>query len=422
MRALYTLALTLKLPLILMQLWWRSVRNKSARPRWAERFGRVVHRPRANGLWIHASSISETQAAAPLVKAFKERYPTVSIIVTSSSAEGSEQVRRLFGVGVYHTYLPFDLPWFWKRFLRTLNPGLLLIMEGEWCPNLLAACQQRGIGVIVANARLNDRARERCERSPDLTYEMAQQLSSVAAKSVEDGREFIRFGLPEDRLEVTGSLKFDVEVPDEAVLNGQMLRQEWGTERLVLALASGHEHEDECLLNLLPSLYRQFPDLLLLLVPHMPERFDAVANAASRRGLSMHRRSRGPAHPRTQVYVVDTMGDMLNVLPAADLVIVGGSLVPYGGHNPIESAALGKATLIGPYHQDVAPMARALERAGALAYVSAEPLVLEQQLLEYLQQPQRCEEMGQAGKQVVDANRGAIKRLVELCALHMKLS
>ena len=420
-RFFYSLLYAFLLPVLVLRLWWRGRLNPGYRQRLRERFGILPHRPPANGLWIHAVSVGETLAAAPLVKSFQVRHPNVPVIVTTTTPTGSEQVQRLFGAGVYHMYLPYDLPWFWRNFLNALRPGLLVVMETELWPNLLACCEQRRIPVMLANARLSEKSARGYEKFAALTQPMLQRLTTVAVQNAADGRRFLDLGLLPERLEVTGSVKFDMDVPPMVQAQGAALREQWGAERPVLALASSHAGEDELLLDLYPRLLAACPQLLLLLIPRHPERFEAVTNAVRSRGLRVQRRSSGSASEQTQVYVADTMGEMLQLLAAADLVLVGGSLIAHGGHNPIEPAALGKATLIGPHHMNFAVIVDNLQNAGALALVSDQADELLEQLQNYLSDADLRSRMGAAGQAAVDANRGAVKRLTELCSAHLKL-
>tara|TARA_B100001109_G_scaffold29807_1_gene23193 strand:- start:15394 stop:16713 length:1320 start_codon:yes stop_codon:yes gene_type:complete len=421
-RILYTLLFTLLLPLFVARLWWRGRRNPGYRRRISERFGRLPHAPRPNGLWVHAVSVGETLAAAPFVKAFQQRHPDVAVIVTTTTPTGSEQVQRLFGHSVFHMYMPYDLPPFLARFLNTLKPGLLVVMETELWPNLLAACESRDIPVVLANARMSEKSARGYDRFAALTRPMLQRLAMVAVQNPVDGERFVQLGLPSERMEVTGSVKYDVTIPAGIHERGLALRSQWGAERKVLALASGHAGEDEQLLDLYRPLAAQIPHLLLLLIPRHPERFDEVAVAVRSRGLKGHRRSSGDAGSETQVYLADSMGEMLLLLSACDLVLVGGSLVAHGGHNPIEPAALGKATLTGPHHFNFAAIVDSLQQHKALAQVSDDPDTLYEQLLQYLQDDDLRQRMGEAGMKVVEDNRGAVGRLVELSAGYLRLS
>lgn len=420
-RFFYSLLFALLLPLILLFMAWQGRKNKGWRQRWSERFGRVVHRPQPGGLWIHAASVGEVLAAAPLVRAFRQQHPAIPLIMTTFTPTGSAQVRRLFGTGVYHMYLPLDLPWMVRRFLRTLQPALLVIIERELWPNMLAACEEQGVPVLLANARLSEKSALTYQKYPKLALPMLQQLTRVAVQDATDGERYLQLGLPEQRLEVTGSVKFDIDVPEGVVQQGAALRAQWGAQRPVLALASSHENEDEQLLDLYPALLETCPDLLLLLIPRHPERFEAVTNAALTRQLKVQRRSKGAVSPAVQVYVADSMGEMLTLLAAADLVLMGGSLIPRGGHNPIEPAALGKATLMGPYHHNFAQIVADLQQLGALQTVPAEPQQLLVALREWLADNAGRQAMGAAGLAAVEANRGAVARLVGHCEELMRL-
>jgi 3-deoxy-D-manno-octulosonic-acid transferase len=412
-RFAYTLLYTLLMPLIVARLWWRGRANPAYRQRIAERFGYLPHHPRAGGLWVHAVSVGETLAAAPLVKRFLEQNPDTPLIITTTTPTGSEQVKRLFGGRVFHMYLPYDLPVFIHRFLRTIRPAALVVMETELWPNLMACCEQRHIPVILANARLSEKSARGYAKFSALTQPMLQRLSVVAAQHQSDADRFLALGLPPERLAVTGSVKFDLTVAEGLNDKGAELRQQWGHERPVLALASSHPGEDEQVLDLWPELHKAVPELLLLLIPRHPERFEAVGNAARSRQLKIQRRSQGQASEATQVYVADTMGEMLTLLAAADVVLMGGSLVELGGHNPIEPAALGKATLIGPNYVNFAAIVDELAAAGAMK-VCTTAADLQNDIIRLLKDTHAREAMGQKGLEVVNSNRGAVGQLLAL--------
>ncbi len=412
-RFFYTLIYSLLLPVFVARLWWRGRANPGYRQRISERFGYIPHHPQKGGLWIHAVSVGETLAAAPFVKRYMTEHPGTPIIITSTTPTGSEQVKRLFGERVFHMYLPYDLPIFIHRFIKAIRPGALMIMETELWPNLLAGCEQHQVPVVLANARLSESSARGYDKFSALTRPMLHRLSLVAAQNIDDGQRFLKLGLPTDRLHVIGSVKFDITIPADCAPKGAQLRAEWGADRPVLALASSHPDEDEQVLDIFRALEKEVPDLLLLLIPRHPERFEAVTNAARSRQLSVHRRSNGAVKNQIQVYVADTMGEMLLLLASADLVIMGGSLIEHGGHNPIEPAALGKATLIGPYYANFAAIVDTLKDDGALAVISD----LEQMkdvISSYLHDQERRVVMGRKAQAAVDENRGAVAQLVQL--------
>ena len=413
-RHLYTLIYSLFLPIIIARLWWRGRANPGYRQRVAERFGFLPHRPRPGGLWVHAVSVGETLAATQFVKQFMEQNPNTPVTITSTTPTGSEQVKRIFGERVFHMYLPYDLPSFINRFIKNIQPGALVIIETELWPNLLASCAKHDLPVVLANARMSEKSARGYAKLPALTRPMLQSLSVVAVQNPTDGQRFIELGLPTGRMKVTGSVKFDVTVPEDCHKQGVALRGQWGADRPVLALASSHPTEDEQLLDIYPALEKAVPGLLLLLIPRHPERFEPVTNAARSRHLRVHRRTNGPASNDSQIYVADTMGEMLNMLAAADVVVMGGSLYSGGGgHNPIEPAALGKATLIGADHINFTSIVNELTDAGAMA--ACESLsALQEEVIRLLNDSNAREAMGQKGLEVVETNRGAVSQLLEL--------
>ena len=414
-RFLYSVLLTLLLPVLLLRLWWRGRLNPAYRGRISERFGRLASQPPAGGIWVHAVSVGETLAAVPLIRALQQRYPDTPVLVTTTTPTGSAQVRRLFGDTVWHQYLPWDLPWLLAPFLKRLQPSLLVIMETELWPNLIAACDARGIPVMLANARLSARSARGYQRFAALTRPMLAGLDCVACQNTTDGQRFVDLGLPAERLTITGSIKFDLTIDTALAAQAEALRQSWGPARPVLILASSHAGEDEALLDQLPALQQQVPELLLLLVPRHPERFDAVAAELVRRGLAFVRRSEQPsvasAHAAS-VYLADTMGEMMRLLAASDLVVMGGSLFDIGGHNPIEPAALGKPVLMGPYGFNFADIVRELESAGGLQLTRLE--TLQADIGRLLADPRRGQQMGECGRQVVERSRGAVDRMLVL--------
>ena len=397
---------------MILRLWMKGSKNPAYRKRIRERFGVIPHKPQPGGLWVHSVSVGETIASAPLVKAFMTKHPNTPVIVTTTTPTGSEQVKRLFGERVFHMYLPFDLPSFLQRLIHSLQPGLLVIMETELWPNLLATCEKNKVPVMLANARLSEKSAQGYAKFSGLTRPMLKQLSYVAAQNQADGQRLIELGLTTNRLEITGSLKFDVAVPDNCQQTGTKLREEWGKRRSVLALASSHPDEDELILDLYPRLVAQCPDLLLMLIPRHPERFEEVVNAAHHRQLNVHRRSSGSATKNTQVYVADSMGEMFVLLAAADVVLMGGSLVEHGGHNPIEPAALGKATLTGANYRNFAAIVDDLAAQEAIEILASNNK-LEDRLVHYLTTPQAANHMGTNAKQVVDSNRGVADKLLD---------
>lgn len=421
-RFLYQLLFTVLLPFMLLKLWRRGKANPAYRKRWLERLGYCPEVDRelaaakrvqdaADGLiWIHAVSVGEAQAAAPLVKRLLERWPNHQILMTCMTPTGSDQIKRLFADKVLHCYLPYDQPALIAVFLRHKSPDALIIMETELWPNLIAACAKRGIPVMLANARLSEKSAAGYRKLSALTRPMLKRLSRVAVQNSIDGQRFLDLGLSPEQLMTSGSIKFDVQTDGDMVSTGLRLRELWGSGRPVLALASSHSGEDEQLLDIFSQVENDVPGLLLLLIPRHPERFASVSQAIESSGLRFVRRSsNGLPTQNTQVYLADTMGEMMNLLAASDLVLMGGSLVSAGGHNPIEPAALGKAVLMGPHGFNFQTIIEDMARADALLVTDQQRLAAD--VTELLTNDQKRETMGRAGKALVEQNRGAVDRL-----------
>lgn len=413
MRHLYTLTFVLFLPLILLRMLWRSLRGPAYRRRWGERFGFYPARALSGSLWIHAVSVGEAQAVEPLVKKLLEHHPELPIVITTTTPTGSERVSQLFGNAVYHVYFPYDLPFAVNRFLRFAAPRLLVMVETEIWPNLLFQCQRRGIVTLLANARLSEGSARGYARLGPFTRETFQRISRVAAQDEADAERFVRLGLPAERVVVTGSIKFDIRLPASLHEQAAALRHLWG-DRPIWVAASTHEGEEAELLAAHRQLRETLPQALLVLVPRHPERFERVAELAQRMGFRTVRRSSGkPVDPKTELFLGDTMGELSLFLAAADAAFVGGSLIPRGGHNILEPAALGKPVLFGPHMFNFAAISELfLERGAAKMVKSGEELawVMER----WLSDASERSRIGESGRALVEQNRGALERLLTL--------
>ena len=411
---LYSLLLYLLLPLALLRLLWRGRRAPAYRRRWGERLGFYGDRPMAAGLWIHAVSVGETQAAAPLIKHFLDRHPDLGVMVTTTTPTGSERLRALFEDRVRHVYLPYDLPLILNRFLDRVRPRLVLVMETEIWPNLLRVCERRGIPVILGNARLSARSARGYARLGGLTRETFARLSLVAAQAEADAQRFIARGVPAERVKVTGSIKFDLRQPASLEDKAEALRRLWGCDRPVWVAGSTHEGEEESLLAAQRRILETMPRALLVLVPRHPERFDRVAALAERSGLGLVRRSTGAlCGPEAAIFLGDTMGELPVLIAAADAAFIGGSLVPVGGHNLLEAAAVGVPVAIGPHAFNFAEITRLLVAEGAAMQV-ADAEELARLMIAWLGDAALRARIGEQGRQVVARNRGALGRLIAL--------
>jgi 3-deoxy-D-manno-octulosonic-acid transferase len=422
-RFLYNLVFTLAIPFILIRMWLRGDSNPGYRQRWAERFALFSFTGKPHGLLIHSVSVGETLAAEPLVRSLQAASPDITLTITTTTPTGSDQVKRIYAKDlaagrIVHLYLPYDLPWLMTRLLKKIQPSLCIIMETELWPNIIRSCNKRQVPVILANARLSEKSAKGYAKFPKLTQPMLQGLDLIAAQHRNDAQRFIDLGIDEHKVDVTGSIKFDISVPEHVLEQGQALKTLWGQTRPVLVLASSHEGEDDLILNSYQQLLSEFPDLLLVIVPRHPERFDEVAALVLDRELHLVRRSESfdkgnlQVNPMTQVYLADTMGEMLLLLASADLAIMGGSFIEHGGHNPLEACALSKAVIMGPSDYNFAAITQQLIQQGAMQQASAEQLTI--CIRQLLERPEMRAEMGQNGMRVVAENQGAVKHLTEL--------
>jgi len=411
MRLLYTGLLYLILPLALLRLYWRGRHDAGHRRRWRERLGFFPPLP-SGCLWVHAVSLGETRAALPLIRALLERYPDQPLLVTTTTLTGSRQVREALGERVLHVYAPYDLPGAVRRFLRQTRPRLAVIMETELWPNLLRQCAVAGIPTMIANARLSERSARGYARIRRLTASMLRDVTLIAAQAEADADRFRALGAP--RVEVTGNLKYDLSLPDDLPERGWQLRRELlGEERRVWIAASTHAGEDEPILAALALLRPRWPELLLLLVPRHPERFDGVAALCRQQGCKLVRRSEQRAcAPDTAVFLGDTMGELLLFYAAADLAFVGGSLVDTGGHNVLEPALLGLPVLFGPHMFNFTEASQRLLEAEA-AWQVTDAAALATAVDRLLADPELRRTVGQRGRAVVERHRGALAALLD---------
>jgi len=407
-RFIYSFVLYSLLPFIALRLCYRQ--------RWRERFAlkrfKVLEQAQAV-IVLHVVSVGEAMAARPLVEQLLKAYPDHCIWLTSTTPTGSATVQRLFGERVAHSYLPYDLPGAVARFLEQLQPCLFLIMETELWPNLYAGCARRQIPLMLVNARLSTRSVRGYQRVAGLVKQTLQAVQFIAAREQQDALHFQQLGALAERIQVCGNIKFDLNFPEQALQQAQAWRQQWGT-RPVWVAASTHAGEDEQLLKVHTQLRQRWPDLLLILVPRHPERFNAVAALCAAESLTLVRRSQ-QATPQpteqTAVLLGDSMGELQSWYATADMAFIGGSLVDVGGHNPLEAALCGVPTLTGPYQHNFVDIYPPLIAAGGAVQVeSASDLV--DHLAAWLADPLARQAAGQAARQFMLAQQGVVARLM----------
>ena len=412
MRTLYTFLLYLITPLVLLRLAWRGLRAPDYWRRWPERFGSIEPALGEQVIWIHAVSVGEVQAAEPLVRTLLESRPDYSLLVTTVTPTGSARVTALFGQKVAHVYAPYDLPAVVARFLGRVRPRLAIVMETELWPNLFHACRRRTIPLLLINARLSARSVAGYRRVRGLAGETLAAVTEIAAQGEADARRLESIGAKPAAITVTGNLKFEQRVQPSLLERAEVLRRDWGVGRPVWIAASTHDGEDELILDVFQQLRRQFSDCLLVLVPRHPERFESVAALCVQQGYATVLRSEHVSCTAdTAVYVGNTMGELPLLYAASDVAFVGGSLVPHGGHNLLEPAALGIPVVTGPHVFNFVEICTLLIDAGA-AVRAADSGELLQIVTRWLGDANECHRIGQLGRQVVEKNRGALQAVM----------
>ncbi len=413
MLRLYTILFYLLVPVILLRLQWKSLRAPDYRRRWLERFGFFTAFEISESIWIHAVSVGEVMATERLVMILLDAHPEMPIVITTTTPTGSERVTTLFGHSVLHVYAPYDLPFALSNFIRRARPKLLVMMETEVWPNMLAMCEQKGIPTILANARLSEKSAASYARWPRFTRMILNKIGQIAAQGEADAKRFTALGMPQERITIIGSVKFDSRLPASLLERSEVLQREWG-DRPVWVAASTQEGEDEQVLEAHKIIRESVPNALLVLVPRHPERFDKVYALCKREKLKTVRRSSGEAcDSDVELFLGDTMGELALFLAAADAAFVGGSLIKRGGQNVLEPAALGKPVVFGPHMYNFAAISELLLEKDA-ARVVTNPKELAQVIQLWLEDASERTRVGENGRLVVQENQGAVDRLFGL--------
>ena len=413
-RLLYSIVFYLAQPLVWLRLLWRSRKQPEYLQHIGERYGfHGVAAPQPL-LWLHVVSVGETRAAEPLIKALLDAYPDHTLLLThmtpTGRATGGELIAK-YGARLIQAYLPYDLPDACGRFLEHFKPRFGLLMETELWPNLITACAQRSIPLALINARLSEKSQRGYLRFAPLIRPALAKLSGVAAQTPADGERLQTIGA--QRVTVLGNIKFDVTPSPEKLELGKQWRQALGQRKIWLA-ASTREGEEAIILDAFQRLDR--PDLLLLLVPRHPQRFNEVAALVEERGLALCRRSGGELpSPAARVWLGDSMGEMPAYFAVADIALIGGTLLPFGGQNLIEAAACGCPVLVGPHTYNFAQATEDAIACGAALRLSDADQAAGK-ALELLADTESLQAMCRAAATFSQAHRGATARTMALIA------
>lgn len=412
---LYSLVLHLAFPVTLYHLIWRGMRQREYLQRWTERYAWLDGKLDLHDtIWVHAVSVGEVLAARPLVDGLLAAHPGRPVLVTTITPTGSDRVRALWGDRVHHVYLPYDLRSMVRRFLDRARPALAVIVETEIWLNLYVECGRRGIPLMMVNARLSERSLRGYLPVKALARLAMQAVTRVAAQSNADAARLARIGADPARIQVTGNLKYDLTLPDGIAEQAGRWREAWGKQRPVWIAASTHPPEEDAVLEIHSRLLERHPDALLLWAPRHPERFAPVAESAAALGMrTATRRADTLPSPDTQVFVIDTLGELLRFFAAADVAFVGGSLCDVGGHNVLEPAALGVPSVVGPRTFNFAEATRRLRDAHALRQ-APDATQVGDEVLALLDDPAGRALMGEAGRRQVSELSGALGRTLAL--------
>ena len=400
--------------MVLLRLYWRGIKAPLYRQRWLERLGFYKTKSLQNLVWFHAVSVGEAEAAFPLIKMMQSQYPTQHFLVTTTTPTGSARVQAVLGDSVEHVYLPYDLQMIVARFLRHFQPKIAVIMEKEIWPNLFAACAAEQIPLFVINARLSAKSAKAYKKIPALIKPALACIQQIATQTDDDQQRFIEIGANPQQVAVLGNIKFDLSIEPVTITNGLALKQNNFAGRFVWIIASTHQGEEEILLALYPALKAQIKNLLLMIAPRHPERFDTVKKLCEKQSLSVVMRSENRlVDGSCDVYLADSIGELKMLYAAADIAFVGGSLVAVGGHNVLEPAAVGVPVLFGPQMFNFQEIAEQMLKAGA-AVQCDDDLAIAKAVLQVHEDHAFRQSLSINAKSFVEQNQGATARVAAL--------
>jgi 3-deoxy-D-manno-octulosonic-acid transferase len=412
-RFFYSLLLYLILPFVPLRLLWRSIKQPEYLLHWRERFGFYSLAINNPIIWLHCVSIGETRAASPLINALLTQYPNYQLLITHTTPTGRAMSEQLFGDKVKRVYLPYDLPFAVKSFLRHFKPKLGLLMETELWFNLIANCKAQNIPLLLINARLSEKSADGYGKLGELVSNCLESFSAIAAQTEQDAERLTKLGA--NNISVVGNLKFEVYPPEDAVIQGQKLRELFGCDRPVFLAASTREGEERIILDAIAAL--NIPHLLTVIVPRHPQRFNDIEVLFQQRNLSYQRRStlHETARIETQFILGDSMGELFNYYASADICLVGGSLLPYGGQNLIEAMRMAKPVLIGEHTFNFKEVSEH-SIAKCAAWRVSDSLEIQQAIQSLVDNPQKQFEMGKAGLDLCMASQGATQKTLIILA------
>jgi 3-deoxy-D-manno-octulosonic-acid transferase len=415
----YTILFYLAIPFILLRLLWRSIKAPAYRHRWCERFALYNKNYPQDVIWFHAVSVGESEAVFPLVKQIQKQHPNLKVLITTTTPTGSARVQAVMQDTVIHVYLPYDMPDSIYRFMRCFKPKLAVIMETEIWPNLFLACGKRRIPLYIINARLSEKSSRRYQKISSLIRPALTQVSLVATQTDNDAKRFISIGAENAKVKTFGNIKFDVKVPIETIEQGLQIKNNLFAGRFVWLIASSHKDEESIFFTLYQDIKKKIPELLLVIVPRHPERFSEVKKQCDQQHLVVVlRTSKEKVNLNTDVYLADTLGELKMLYASSDVAFVGGSMVPNGGHNVLEAAAVDVPIMFGPYMSNFNDIAHRLLAANAALQCQDREALISNLLMLYKQSSYRAMLVENA-KGFLIQNQGATDKICKTLSLAM---
>jgi 3-deoxy-D-manno-octulosonic-acid transferase len=413
LRLIYSFFFAVALPFIFIKLYLRGKKAPDYRKRWKERLGFCGFKLKSS-IWIHSVSMGESIAVAPLVKKLISVYPQKYFVITTMTPTGSAQVKKIYKdySNVYHSYLPYDLKCLLNRFINKIKPELAIVVETELWPNMLHACRKKGVKTLLTNARLSQKSANGYKKVSWVTRMMLNNIDQIAAQSKDDADRFIDIGYPTNQCHISGNLKYDIQPEQKTLLAAKEFKENLSNRKIWIA-ASTHQGEDEVMLNAQREILSKFPDALLILVPRHPERFSQVSKLSQAYGFNVVRRSSGDPINSAQVFIGDSMGEMMFYYALSDVVFTGGSLIEHGGQNMLEPAALKKPILAGEHLFNFAQVSKEMIESGGLIIVHNATQIAERVALLF-DDLDLSVEQGLNAYKIIERNQGALQKQFDI--------
>lgn len=419
MRYLYNALFSLVIPLILLRLLWRSRKAPAYAQRWQERLGFYQTEPQNCDLWIHAVSVGEAEAVFPLIKLLQQLKPDIKLLITTTTPTGSERVKAVFNNSVSHVYLPYDVPIIVKRFLKHFKPKIAVIVETEIWLNLFKQCHQNNIPLYLINARLSEKSTRGYQKIPSLIKPALATISTIFTQSGLDAERFIQIGAIPDKVINLGNIKFDISISQELLNQAKLIKDKQFAKRFVWLLASTHDNEEAQLLSLYSSLKKEIPELLIIIAPRHPERFNEVKKLAEQHAYKLITKSSNQiCQSDTDIYLLDSMGELKLLYATADISFVGGSLVDIGGHNILEPAAIGTPIVFGQYMRNFKAITETILNQQA-AVQCFDLRAIEQSVLNLYHNETSRKTLANNAKAFLTQHQGVINKLADIFIMEL---